>query len=73
MFGILAGLTIVRMFILYHDYMHGAILRGSALAKALFYVYGVVVMTPPRVWRDTHNYHHANTAKIMIFTTRSLV
>lgn len=64
-FGILAGLTIVRMFILYHDYMHGAILRGSALAKALFYVYGVVVMTPPRVWRDTHNYHHANTAKII--------
>lgn len=64
-FGILAGLTIVRMFILYHDYMHGAILRGSALAKALFYVYGVVVMTPPRVWRDTHNYHHANTAKLV--------
>jgi omega-6 fatty acid desaturase (delta-12 desaturase) len=22
-------------------------------------------MTPARVWRDTHNYHHANTAKIV--------
>lgn len=59
------GLTIVRLFIIYHDYMHGAILRRSWLAKAILYTYGVLVMTPPNVWRDTHNYHHANTAKIV--------
>lgn len=63
--GIFAGLTIVRMFIVYHDFMHGAILRNSLAARAILYVYGVVVMTPPRVWKETHNYHHANTAKII--------
>ena len=35
------------------------------LAKAIFHVYGVLVLTPPRVWRETHNYHHAHTAKIV--------
>jgi omega-6 fatty acid desaturase (delta-12 desaturase) len=25
----------------------------------------VRVLTPPRVWRQTHNYHHAHTAKIV--------
>src|SRR5690606_20944081 len=28
-------------------------------------VYGVLVMTPPKTWRQTHNYHHAHTAKIV--------
>jgi len=65
LFGVLAGLTIVRMFIVYHDFMHGAILRGSTAAKAILYAYGILVMTPPRVWKETHNYHHANTAKII--------
>lgn len=63
--SIIAGLVIVRMFILYHDYMHLAILRNSPLAKAIMYAYGVYVLTPPTVWRQTHNYHHAHTAKIV--------
>ena len=63
--SVVQGLTIVRLFIIYHDFMHGAILRRSRLAKAILYTYGVLVMTPPNVWRDTHNYHHANTAKII--------
>jgi omega-6 fatty acid desaturase (delta-12 desaturase) len=63
--ALINGLVIVRMFILYHDYMHLAILRNSAIAKAIFYSYGLYVLTPPTVWRQTHNYHHANTAKIV--------
>ncbi len=63
--AIVNGLVIVRLFIIYHDYMHLAILRNSAVAKALFYSFGVYVLTPPTVWRATHNYHHANTAKIV--------
>jgi omega-6 fatty acid desaturase (delta-12 desaturase) len=63
--AVLAGFLVVRFFILYHDFQHGAILRGSKLARALFGVYGVYIMTPPPVWRETHNYHHANTAKIV--------
>ncbi len=63
--AVVNGLVIVRLFILYHDYMHLAILRNSMVAKALFYALGTYVLTPPSVWRATHNYHHANTAKIV--------
>lgn len=63
--AIVAGLTIVRGFILYHDFLHGAILRRSAAARVLLHSFGILVMTPPRVWRETHNYHHAHTAKIV--------
>ncbi len=63
--GVLAGLTVVRGFILFHDYQHGAILKGSRAARWLFEVYGLYVLTPASVWRQTHNYHHAHTAKIV--------
>ena len=63
--AVLAGLTAVRAFILYHDFMHLAILRGSLPARVLFWFYGLYVLTPMRVWKQTHNYHHAHTAKIV--------
>jgi acyl-lipid omega-6 desaturase (Delta-12 desaturase) len=61
----LAGLLIVREFILYHDHMHGALLRGSTLARCVLYPFAILVMTPPRVWRETHSYHHAHTAQLV--------
>lgn len=63
--SLFAGLVVVREFILYHDYMHGALLRGSILARGILYPFGIFVMTPPRVWRETHNYHHAHTAQLV--------
>jgi omega-6 fatty acid desaturase (delta-12 desaturase) len=63
--SVVEGLTIVRAFILAHDFQHGAILRKSLLGTVIFSVYGVLVLTPPRAWRQTHNYHHAHTAKIV--------
>jgi omega-6 fatty acid desaturase (delta-12 desaturase) len=62
--SILGALLLVRAFILYHDFMHGAILPGSKLARALFYTYAAVNLTPPRSWRDSHNFHHANVGRI---------
>jgi acyl-lipid omega-6 desaturase (Delta-12 desaturase) len=63
--SVLEGLLIVRAFILAHDFHHGALLRKSPFGKVLFAIYGTLVLTPPRVWRATHNYHHAHTAKIV--------
>jgi omega-6 fatty acid desaturase (delta-12 desaturase) len=63
--SLLGGLTLVRLFIFFHDYMHAAIFRGSKVAKPIMWLYGVYVMTPPQAWRDSHNYHHAHTAKIV--------
>jgi omega-6 fatty acid desaturase (delta-12 desaturase) len=64
-FSLLAGLLTVRAFIVYHDYKHGAILRGSRLAKWILNAFGLYVLTPPKVWTQTHNYHHAHTAKLV--------
>ncbi|MCI0574025.1 MAG: fatty acid desaturase [Myxococcaceae bacterium] len=62
--GLLEALVLVRAFILFHDHMHGSLLRSSPVARALFWLHGVLVLTPPRQWNDTHNYHHANTANL---------
>jgi omega-6 fatty acid desaturase (delta-12 desaturase) len=66
---LIAGLTIVRGFILYHDCLHGALYRGKSLfarfMRGVMWLYGLLVLTPPAVWRSSHNYHHANTAKLV--------
>lgn len=63
--GALAGLTIVRLFIFYHDWLHGAIFRDSRLGTVVMYVVGWGVMAPPPVWQQTHDYHHRNNAKML--------
>lgn len=62
--SILGGLIMVRAFITYHDYMHGAILRHSRLAWWLFRVYAALALSPPRSWGKSHNYHHGHVGKI---------
>ncbi|HJK92996.1 MAG TPA: fatty acid desaturase [Polyangiaceae bacterium LLY-WYZ-15_(1-7)] len=62
---VLLGLMLVRAFILFHDYMHRAILRRSKLAKLVYPLVGWLLLTPASVWRRTHNYHHANNSKIV--------
>lgn len=63
--SVLLALAIVRTFVLFHDFMHQAILRGSWLARAIYQLFGLLILVPPSVWRETHNYHHAHTAKIV--------
>ena len=62
--SVLGALIMVRAFITYHDYMHGAILRNSRAAWVLFHVYAALALTPPRAWRKSHNYHHGHVGKI---------
>lgn len=62
--SVCGGLVMVRAFIMFHDYMHGAILRGSLLGRMLMYGVGTLLLTPPRSWRESHNYHHANVGRI---------
>jgi omega-6 fatty acid desaturase (delta-12 desaturase) len=69
--SVLAGLTAVRGFILYHDYLHGAILRDSAVAKVVFYVLGLLLLTPPRSWRRSHNFHHGHVGQVQASNTGS--
>ena len=61
--SVLGGLLLVRAFILYHDFMHSSLLSQSRLAKAGFHLFGLLLLTPPRYWRYSHNFHHANVGK----------
>jgi acyl-lipid omega-6 desaturase (Delta-12 desaturase) len=63
--AIVAGLVWVRIFIFYHDYLHGAIFRKSPAGAALMHVYGILTLSPASVWRQTHDYHHQNNAKML--------
>ncbi|PTL81752.1 fatty acid desaturase [Vitiosangium sp. GDMCC 1.1324] len=62
--GLVEALVLVRSFILYHDFMHGALLPASPVTRMLFHIQGVLLLTPARIWNDTHNHHHANTARL---------
>lgn len=64
--SLIGGLTLVRAFILYHDFLHGALLADSRLAKAALYLFGLLMLTPPRHWRFSHNYHHAHVGKVIV-------
>jgi acyl-lipid omega-6 desaturase (Delta-12 desaturase) len=61
--SILAGLVIVRVFVIYHDYQHGTILRSSRLADFVMAVCGVLTLNPPSVWRRSHDHHHKHNSK----------
>ncbi|MBK8096378.1 MAG: fatty acid desaturase [Planctomycetes bacterium] len=58
------GLVLVRVFILYHDFQHGAILAGSTLASVLMRGYGLLVLNPPSIWRRSHDHHHRNVGRV---------
>lgn len=66
--SIVAGLVMVRGFIIYHDYMHGTLLQGSAVASVIMYLYGLLLLSPPSVWKHTHDDHHKNNAKKLGYT-----
>ena len=64
-FSILAALLMVRAFITFHDYLHGAILKDSRAAYWLFHTFGALMLTPTRSWLASHNYHHGHVGQIM--------
>ncbi|MCD6068207.1 MAG: fatty acid desaturase [Bacteroidetes bacterium] len=62
--SILAGLVIVRMFVIYHDYEHHTILQKSKLAEIIFTIFGAYVLAPTSIWKRSHDYHHVNNSKL---------
>ena len=59
-----AGLLMVRMFVVYHDQQHHAILRRSRLAEVLMRIYGLFILSPSSIWRSSHNHHHNHNSKL---------
>jgi acyl-lipid omega-6 desaturase (Delta-12 desaturase) len=61
---VLGVLLMVRAFITYHDFMHGAILRDSRIASVFFNIYGAFMLVPSRSWKKSHNHHHGHVGQI---------
>ena len=61
--SLFASLVLVRLFIIYHDYMHGAILADSRIAGIILRFYGLLVLSPPQVWKHSHDDHHKHNAR----------
>lgn len=62
--SLLTGLVMVRMFVIFHDHQHHAILPRSRLAGFFMRIYGIWFLTPTTIWRSSHDYHHAHNSKL---------
>jgi omega-6 fatty acid desaturase (delta-12 desaturase) len=62
--SLLVALTLGRIFVIYHDYLHHAILQKSHLAKGFFTLFGLFMLAPVSIWERSHNYHHAHNSKL---------
>lgn len=62
--SIICGLLYVRLFVIYHDYRHRAILLHSKLANILMKAIGVYLLAPETIWMRSHEHHHNNNSKL---------
>lgn len=62
--SILAGLLTIRMFVIYHDFEHHAILNKSKAAHIIMAAFGIYVMAPESIWKRSHDYHHKHNSKL---------
>jgi omega-6 fatty acid desaturase (delta-12 desaturase) len=62
--SILAGFVFVRMFVIYHDYQHKAILQKSFIARCTMYIFGLYSLAPASIWKRSHDYHHKHNSKL---------
>jgi acyl-lipid omega-6 desaturase (Delta-12 desaturase) len=62
--SILAGLLMLRFFVIYHDQQHQAILSHSRLAEGLMRIFGILVLSPTSIWQSSHNHHHNHNSKL---------
>jgi omega-6 fatty acid desaturase (delta-12 desaturase) len=60
-FSLVAGLLMVRMFIIYHDHQHHSILTHSRLANFIMTVFGFYILSPTSIWKRSHDHHHNNS------------
>src|SRR6185503_5861708 len=62
--SVFAGLLFLRLFVIYHDQQHHAILPHSRLAEYFMRIFGILALSPSSIWRSSHNYHHKHNSKL---------
>ncbi|MFA7230092.1 MAG: fatty acid desaturase [Victivallaceae bacterium] len=61
---VIAAAFLVRIFILFHDCVHGSFFRKKGANTFFGYLFGVMVFTPFEDWRFSHLRHHATYANL---------
>jgi acyl-lipid omega-6 desaturase (Delta-12 desaturase) len=62
--SIVSGLLMIRLFVIFHDQQHHAILPHSQLAEDIMRVFSVFILSPSSIWRSSHNHHHNHNSKL---------
>ncbi|MEL7447544.1 MAG: fatty acid desaturase, partial [Pseudomonadota bacterium] len=60
----LAGLFLLRIFIIQHDCGHGSFMPGKHRNNWIGRAMGVFTLTPYDCWRRSHSLHHASTGNL---------
>ncbi len=63
-FAILAGLFLVRIFIIFHDCGHGSFFKSRLANDVVGFITGVLTLTPYYHWRWEHSIHHASAGDL---------
>jgi len=64
--SVLTAFLLVRLFVIFHDQQHRAILPKSRLADIFMRIFGMCSICPSTVWRKTHDDHHAHNCQLRI-------
>ena len=62
--AILAGLFLVRVFIIFHDCGHGSYFRSKKANNIVGFISGLLTLTPYRHWRWQHAVHHGSSGNL---------
>lgn len=62
--SVLAGLLLVRMFVIYHDHQHHTILNNSVAAQVIMKAFGLFMLAPASIWKRSHDHHHKHNSKL---------
>lgn len=62
--AMLAGVLLVRVFILFHDCCHGSFFRSRTANTWVGRVLGLLTWTPFAQWRMEHSIHHATSCNL---------
>jgi len=62
--AVIAGLLLVRAFIIFHDCCHGSYFKSKKANDILGFITGMLTFTPYGHWRWQHNVHHATSGDL---------
>jgi omega-6 fatty acid desaturase (delta-12 desaturase) len=62
--ALLAGMFMVRVFIIFHDCGHGSFYKSKKANNYLGFISGLLIFTPYFHWRWEHSVHHATSGDL---------